>query len=83
MVLVIITAFIALVKLVLFLKPKKGNVKWKQFFSTSLQDQHNDMKTYILFANGFRRYNLTSTIHGKGKKLLMKSTDSENVARMC
>lgn len=59
-------------KPVLLMKPPIGKVKRKVFSSLALQQQHQDLKEFILLVHGFSGCDSTSAIYGKGKKQLLK-----------
>lgn len=54
---------------IFLLKPKIGQVRRKVFSPFSLQQQHRNVKDYILTVHGFNGCDTTSAIYGKGKKI--------------
>ena len=57
-------------KFVLLMEPPIGKVK--KVFSSSVFQQHQNLREFILLVHGFSGCDSTSTIYGKGKKQLLK-----------
>lgn len=76
-ILVLLTALAPMNNEILLIKPKKGCTSESVFSSISLQQQHIDIKNYILLAHSFSGCDTTSAIYGKGKKQLFKLLETE------
>lgn len=70
--LVLVIALSPADKDIFFLKPNIGKIKAKLFSSQNLQMQFTNVKSFILLAHAFSGCDTTSSVHGKGKKQLLK-----------
>lgn len=82
-VLVLMIAYALPDKPILLLKPPIGRVKRKVFSSLTLQQEHVNVKEYILLVHSFSGCDSTSAIYGKGKKQLLKLVEKNNLLMEC
>jgi hypothetical protein len=76
-ILVLLTALAPAEQEYLLVKPKLGRTPQKVFSSNYLQQQHHDVKSYILFVHAFSGCDTTSAVYGKGKKQILKLIENE------